>query len=85
MFYGNRDDHGKNFAFLYNEEKGGYELSPAYDITLTPNKPEHEMTVFGNGRPAEIDLLKIAKEIKLSIKECKEILEIVKYTLRVKD
>ena len=84
VFYGNRDDHGKNFAFLYNEEKGGYELSPAYDITPTPNKPEHEMTVLGNGRPTECDLLKIAKEVKLSLKECKEIIEIVKYVLNKK-
>lgn len=82
VFYGNRDDHGKNFAFLYNEEKGGYELSPAYDITPTPNKPEHEMTVLGNGCPTESDLLNIAKEIKLSLKECKGIIEIVKYVLR---
>ena len=81
VLYGNRDDHGKNFAFLYNEQKGGYELSPAYDITPTPNKPEHEMTVLGNGQPTEEDLLKIAKEIKLSLKDCKEIIQIIKYVL----
>ena len=81
VLYGNRDDHGKNFAFLYNEQKGGYELSPAYDITPTPNKPEHEMTVWGNGQPTEEDLLKIAKEVKLSLKDCKEIIQIIKYVL----
>ena len=81
VLYGNRDDHGKNFAFLYNEQKGGYELSPAYDITPTLNKPEHEMTVLGNGKPTEEDLLKIAKEIKLSLKDCKEIIQIIKYVL----
>lgn len=81
VLYGNRDDHGKNFAFLYNEQKGGYELSPAYDITPTLNKPEHEMTVLGNGQPTEEDLLKIAKEIKLSLKDCKEIIQIIKYVL----
>jgi len=76
VFYGNRDDHGKNFAFLYNEEKIGYELSPAYDITPTSNKAEHEMAVLGNGCPTENDLLKIAKEIKLSVKECKKFLKL---------
>ena len=81
VLYGNRDDHGKNFAFLYNEQKGGYEISPAYDITPTLNKPEHEMTVLGNGQPTEEDLLKIAKEIKLSLKDCKEIIQIIKYVL----
>lgn len=84
VFFGNRDDHGKNFAFLYNEEKGGYELSPAYDITPTPNKSEHEMTVLGNGTPREGDLLNLAREIRLSIKECKEIIQIVKYVLSKK-
>ena len=81
VFYGNRDDHGKNFAFLYNEEKGGYELSSAYDITPTPNKLEHEMTVLGNGRPTEDDMLELTKKMKMSLRDCKEIIEIVKYVL----
>jgi len=42
VFFGNKDDHGKNFAFLYDESLGGYKLSPAYDITKTPDKAEHE-------------------------------------------
>ncbi|MEG1806405.1 MAG: type II toxin-antitoxin system HipA family toxin, partial [Clostridia bacterium] len=42
VLYGNKDDHGKNFAFLYDEKLKGYKLSPAYDITRTPYKIEHE-------------------------------------------
>lgn len=31
---GNADDHGKNHSFIYDEEKRGWSLSPAYDLTL---------------------------------------------------
>lgn len=77
----NRDDHGKNFAFVYDEQKDCYKLSPAYDITLTKNKVEHEMTVNGNGLPSEKDLLEVAKIQKLSIEECKKIIEKIKKTI----
>ena len=74
VLYGNKDDHGKNFAFLYNEKEGRYRLSPAYDLTKTPNKPEHEMTVLGNGKPTQAVLIAIAKELRLSPKRYQEIL-----------
>ena len=74
VLYGNKDDHGKNFSFLYNEEKKGYVLSPAYDLTKTPNKLEHEMTVNGNANPSKEDLLNIGKQLKLSNKLCNEII-----------
>ena len=78
VFYGNKDDHGKNFAFLYDEDKKGYVLSPFYDITKTKYKIEHEMTVNGNGNPTEEDLLLIGKEFKLSIEKCKQIIQQIK-------
>ena len=78
VFYKNRDDHGKNFAFLYDEELKGYKLSPAYDLTSTPNKSEHEMTICGNGIPTEKDLINVAKDFKLSMQKCKEIIERIK-------
>ncbi len=74
VFYENKDDHSKNFAFLYDENLGGYVLSPAYDLTHTPEKYEHEMTVYGNGNPTKDDLLAVAKEYKLSATECKSIM-----------
>ena len=43
VLIGNKDDHGKNFSFLYDEDKKTYVLSPFYDITNTPFKIEHEM------------------------------------------
>ena len=47
----NRDDHAKNFSFLYEEEKKCWRLSPAYDLTYsTTYYGEHTTTVDGNGR-----------------------------------
>lgn len=81
VFYKNTDDHSKNFSFIYNAEKKGYELSPAYDLTSTPNNPEHSMTINGKGNPTESDLLEIAKNFNLSLKKCKEIIENTKRIL----
>lgn len=75
VLYGNRDDHGRNFAFLYDEKLHGYKLSPAFDITKTIDKPEHEMSVNGQGKPTENDLIDIAHNVKLPITECVEIIE----------
>jgi serine/threonine-protein kinase HipA len=84
VLHQNRDDHGKNHAFIYDEQSKGYRLSPAYDITHTPNKIEHEMTVMGNGKPKEEDLVKIVDEMKLSKKRCDFILNEVKVALSLK-
>lgn len=83
FFYGNKDDHGKNFSFLYEEEAHSYKLSPVYDLTATPNKAEHEMTVNGNRNPTEEDLFKVAAKFKLSSEKCKEIVENIKHVLKI--
>lgn len=74
VLYGNKDDHGKNFAFLYDEDIEGYKLSPFYDITQTKDKFEHEMTINGVGNPTEKDMLDVARIMKLSIQKSKEII-----------
>lgn len=76
VFYQNKDDHSKNFSFIYDEDLNGYKLAPAYDLTHTPNKFEHEMTVNGSGNPSINDLLDITKKMKLSLNKCKEIIEV---------
>ena len=81
VLYCNKDDHGKNFAFLYDEDMEGYKLSPFYDITQTKDKFEHEMTVNGVGNPTEKDLLDVAKIMKLSMQKSKEIISRIKDVL----
>lgn len=81
VLYGNRDDHGKNFAFLYDENLKGYKLSPAFDLTQTLYKTEHEMTVAGKRRPKEKDILEVAKLAKLPMTQYKNILRNIKEIL----
>jgi hypothetical protein len=44
-------------------------------------KMEHEMTVLGKGKPDEEDLLEIAKKFNLSVKNCANIIEVVKQNI----
>ena len=47
----NRDDHAKNFTYIYDEENETWRLSPAYDLTYSNTYyGEHTTTVAGNGR-----------------------------------
>jgi serine/threonine-protein kinase HipA len=46
----NRDDHVKNFSFLFKPE-GGWSLAPGYDLTFTAGPGgEHTTSVSGEGR-----------------------------------
>lgn len=48
---GNRDDHAKNFTFIYDEGARTWRLSPAYDLTSNPGmNGEHTTTVNGKGK-----------------------------------
>lgn len=47
----NRDDHSKNFSYLYEEKEGKWKLTPAYDLTYSSSiGGEHATCVDGNGR-----------------------------------
>jgi len=78
VFSKNYDDHSKNFAFLYDLEKGGYVLSPAYDLTRTIHQKEHEMTCVGKALPNEDDLFLLAKKMNIPSLKAKNILFLVK-------
>jgi len=71
---GNCDDHSKNLSYLYSEKKGGYVLSPAYDLSRTTDMKEHEMTCMGNGVPGKDDLIALAKRIGIHKKEYEDII-----------
>ena len=80
VFLGNQDDHGRNFAFLYEEGRRWY-LSPAYDLTVSNTSfGEHSTTVMKKGRNInDDDLRRLADEF--AIKESKRE-EIIKDTRR---
>ena len=74
VFAHNRDDHSKNFSFLYDENKKEWHLSPAYDLTDSSSfNGEHATTINGEGKnPSLEDILAIAKGIGIKEKQAKE-------------
>lgn len=71
----NRDDHSKNFSFLYDESKKEWHLSPAYDLTYSSSfNGEHATTINGEGKnPSLDDILNVAKNIGIKEKQAKDI------------
>ncbi len=73
VFAHNRDDHSKNFSFLYHDNR--WQLSPAYDLTYSNSiGGEHATTVHGEGRnPGFSELLAVADVIKFDKRKAKNI------------
>lgn len=64
VFSHNRDDHSKNFSFMYDEGLDDWRLTPAYDMTYSNSiGGEHATCVDGNGKnPGINELLSVAKK-----------------------
>ena len=75
VFAHNRDDHSKNFSFLFDDTKKEWHLSPAYDLTYSFSfNGEHATTINGEGKnPTLEDILAVAKNIGLKEKFAKDI------------
>ena len=75
VFAHNRDDHSKNFSFLYDESQKEWHLSPAYDLTYSSSfNGEHATTINGEGKnPSLKDILVVAKNIGLKDKQARDI------------
>ncbi|RRD94433.1 type II toxin-antitoxin system HipA family toxin [Clostridiales bacterium COT073_COT-073] len=87
IFAHNRDDHSKNFSFLYEKEENQWRLAPAYDLTYSYSiGGEHATTINGQGKnPSASDILEVAGKAKLDMAKAKEIMReveaIVKHDL----
>ena len=77
VFAHNRDDHSKNFTYLYNEKNDSWHLSPAYDLTYSNTYyGEHTTTVDGNGRnPGKKELLAVGIEAGMKKDNCIKIID----------
>lgn len=75
VFAHNRDDHSKNFTYIYNEEASQWYLSPAYDLTYSNSiRGEHATTINGNGvNPGMDDIMNVAENIGLNIVKSRRI------------
>lgn len=78
VFSHNRDDHAKNFAFLYDNDK--WQVSPAYDLVYAEGMGgEHATMINGNGRnPSDADILAVARKADIPERRAREIMEQVK-------
>lgn len=87
VFAHNRDDHSKNFSYLYDESEKRWKLTPAYDLTYSNSVGgEHATCVNGNGKnPGIEDLLEVGKATGIQKKKltnmAEEIREIVRTEL----
>lgn len=84
VFAHNRDDHAKNFTFLYDEMEDRWHLSPAYDLTYsTTYYGEHTTSVDGNGRnPGEKELLQVGLKAGMKKNICIDIMEQVEKNVK---
>lgn len=84
VFAHNRDDHAKNFAFLYNDEEQRWELSPAYDLTYSNTYyGEHTTTVDGNGKnPGMDELINVGVAAGLNRRNCRDFASDIKECVR---
>lgn len=75
VFAHNRDDHSKNFSFLYDEKKDCWRLSPAYDLTYSNTYyGGHSTTVDGEGSsPGIREILAVGVSAGLGKKYCEGI------------
>ena len=75
VFAHNRDDHSKNFSFLFDENKKEWHLSPAYDLTYSSSfNGEHATTINGEGKNPNLeDILNVAKNIGIKEKQALDI------------
>lgn len=84
VFSHNRDDHSKNFTYLYLENEKRWTLSPAYDLTYSSSiGGEHATMVHGNGKnPSRGDLLAVAAAIGIAKRRAQKIADEVEECVR---
>ena len=59
---GNRDDHAKNFSFLW--QNGKWEMAPAYDLCPSDGfNGQHTTTINGKGTPKFTDIITASAEV----------------------
>lgn len=79
VFAHNRDDHSKNFTYLYDEENDRWSLSPAYDLTYSNTYyKKHTTTIDGNGRnPGRKELLAVGIAAGMKKETCVESMNMI--------
>ena len=77
VLIGNRDDHAKNFSFIYDK---GWRFAPAYDLLPCGSAGDyHTTSVNDNPLPERVDVLRLAERIGLDRKRAADIYDQIKY------
>lgn len=78
----NKDDHPKNFAFIYHDSR--WHLAPAYDLTYSPTgfHGEHATSVNYHGKPSLSDLLLVGEGIRIPRAKAMEMISHVETACR---
>ena len=84
IFAHNRDDHSKNFTYLYDEKKDKWHLSPAYDLTYSNTYyGEHTTSVDGNGKnPGEKETLKVGMTAGIEKEKCIYLMQMIQKNVK---
>lgn len=79
VFMHNRDDHSKNFSFIYSD--GRWKVSPAYDLVFSKGiMGEHATTVAGEGKnPTKEHILSVASEVGIDNKRGLKIVQEIEH------
>ena len=76
----NRDDHGKNHGFLYQNRQ--WTLSPAYDLTFSGHIAKRGMALLGErGQTGTDHLVKLAEAVSLNRAEAQTVIAEVAQTI----
>ena len=86
VFAHNRDDHSKNFTYIYNEKDDMWRLSPAYDLTYSNTYyGEHTTTVDGNGKnPGKKELVAVGVQAGMKKTYCERVAEEIRLCVNEK-
>ena len=86
VFAHNRDDHSKNFTYIYNEKDDMWRLSPAYDLTYSNTYyGEHTTTVDGNGKnPGKKELVAVGVQVGMKKTYCERVAEEIRLCVNEK-
>lgn len=81
VLIGNKDDHSKNFSFVY--QNNSWKLSPAYDLLPSFGfNNNHTTTINGKGKPTLEDCIEVAKLTGFPLKAATRIIEEVRENLQ---
>lgn len=77
VIFHNRDDHAKNFSFLFDDRNKTWTLSPAYDLTYSNSyNGWHATSVDNNGEnPTQTNMLNVGINSGLEQKWCLSVIE----------